>query len=278
MFTLQNRPLTFLTALTVTAHLTGCGLQLYEERLQASAEFNEYIQSMEANLVTAMWEASGIKMRLPLPFNDQIPRPPILKDEEGREYYGPDERHPQEMLGIVLPGIIDAWTANLPGDGGIDVESRIYVLSNQYRFETRDGAYIEDPTQFLNDVEAALALTYNVIVPEGEQNDPGDNFRYRATFPPPKSQARKFATPKDYTVIRFISAEPILNQRLQAQLYEHQVGELQVAILIIGPESFTPRFRQRIEMALQTLTVDPNAASQDKPGSGGSSGRRDLGF
>ena len=255
--------------------VSGCGLAEYEERLRATSEFNEYIQTIEANLVAPIWENGGIKMRLPLPFDEQMAPPPIVENEDGEKVYGPDSRHPQ-ILGIMLPGIVDAWRATLPGDGGGEVDSRIYVLSNQYRFRKVDGAYVEDPTQFFYDVEAALALAFNVIIPEGEANAPADNIRYRVTFPPQKSLARRFSTPKDYSAIRFVSSEPIAEQKLQAQLYEYSDVDLQVAVLVVGPQAFTPRFQQRLDLALQTLTID-----KDAPADGSPTGRKrggNLGF
>ncbi|MEW4489223.1 hypothetical protein AB1L42_14165 [Thalassoglobus sp. JC818] len=255
-------------SLILVIGITGCGLGTYEERLAASSDFNSYLQRVDANLTSPIWERAdlGIKMRLPLPFEAPMSPPPMITDQDGNSTYGPDDRQPPR-LGVALPGIVDAWKADLPGEGGGMTEARIFVLSNHSRFRKIEGAFAEAPNEFLNDVEAALELAFNVSLPEGEANSPVDNLRYRYTVPQPQSDSLKYVSKKDFTAVRFASDQPV-----QAQLYELTSGDIQVAVVIVGPTSFTPRFRQRLEMALQTLQVRPGTGESAAKESGGRRG------
>ncbi len=242
----------------------GCGQAKYEERLQASTEFYEYMETIERNLASPIWERSdlGLKLRLPMPFKVPMTKPETLQDEDGNTFPGPDQRQPQELLGIELPGIVEAWQAFLPGESGEQIDSRIYVLTNHSRFKLTDGALTQEPMEFMDDLEAELATAFDVIIPDGEANQVGDNIRYGLTVPPSGSPNSKFINPKRYSVIRFLSADAESGPPVQAVLYEHFAGDIQAAVLIIGPKSFTSQFRQRIDLALQTFSVSRQASSQ----------------
>lgn len=243
--------------------ITGCGQATYEERLKASAEFYEYMQQIEANLASPIWERNdqGIKMRLPLPFRAPMQGPERLTDDDGNIYFGPDPRQ-LEALGLELPGIIEAWQAELPGESGEGIDSRIYVLSNHSRFKLVDGAVVDEPMEFLTDVENILSQLFDVSIPEGISDRPADHLRYAYTTPTPGSAAAKYTSPKKFTVIRFVTDVPINGQAVQASLYEHQSGDIQAAVLVVGPRSFSSQFRQRLELALQTLAVSPLKSSE----------------
>lgn len=263
----------------LTSSVSGCGRAKYEERLKASSEFYEYTQTIEANLTSPIWERSdlGLKWRLPVPFRVAMQRPELLKDEEGNTFLGPDSRHP-EALGIELPGIIEAWQTFLPGETGEQVDSRIYVLSNHSRFILVEGALEEEPIEFLNDLEALLGTTFDVVIPEGEANTPNDNVRYGASHPVPGSPHSKYIDPKKYSVIRFTSEEPVNGQQIQAVLYEHLASDVQAAILIVGPKSFSAQFRHRVDLALQTFSVQPRVSAQIDKSTGTSTTGGSSGF
>lgn len=257
---------------------SACGQAKYEERLQATAEFYEYMGAVEANLSSPIWERAdlGMKMRLPIPFRVPMPGPELLTDAEGNQYFGPDPRQP-DVLGGDLPGIVEAWQATLPGESGEPVDSRIYVLTNHSRFRLVDGAIIEEPMEFLADLEAQLSAVFGVFVADEEANQVADNMRFALTVPAPRSVSAKYITPKQYTAIRFVSEEPVNGQQIQAMLYSQQAGDIQAAVLILGPRSFSSQFRQRIDLALQTFSVTPRLSSEmnrttGAPITGGTSG------
>lgn len=255
--------LTFGLLTLVSLGAMGCGLAVYEERLQASVEFHEYMQLVEANLASPIWERNdlGLKMRVPLPFRTPLPRPEALTDADGETYYGPDERHPAE-LGIYLPGIVEAWETQLPGERGEQVISRLFVLTNHERFVLVDGTFSDEPSEFHRDLEQTLAGVFRVFIPEGVDDLPGDNSRYRHLVPPRGSRQTKFVTPKDYNAIRFVSDREINGQPIQAMLYELNSGDIQAAVLLIGPEALSIQYRQRLDLALQTFVVEPRQAGQ----------------
>lgn len=241
----------------------GCGVAKYEERLQATAEFYEYMNLIEANLASPIWERSdlGLKMRLPLPFRIPLPGPELLVDEEGHQEFGPDPRQPA-ALGIELPGIVEAWQAPLPAESGHMQDARIYLLTNHSRFKKVDGAVLEEPMEFIDDLENQLANLFGVDIPEGETDRPADHIRYSIVAPVPGSAYAKYIQPKRYSVIRFVSDQPINGQVVQVLLYEHRAGDIQTAVLMIGPTTFSSQFRQRIDLALQTLAVTPQISAQ----------------
>lgn len=263
----------------LASSVTGCGRAKYEERLKASAEFYEYTQTMEANLTSPIWERSdlGLKWRLPMPFRAAMPAPQLLEDQDGNTFYADDLRHP-EVLGIELPGIVEAWQTFLPGEAGEQVDSRIYVLTNHSRFILVEGALEEEPIEFLNDLEEKLGTVFNVVIPEGESNTPNDNMRYGVSHPVPGSPHSKYIDPKKYSVIRFSSDEPVSGHQVQALLYEHLAGDIQTAILIVGPRSFSSQFRQRVDLALQTFSVQPRVSAQIDKATGTSTTGGSSGF
>ena len=257
---------------------SACGQATYEERLQATAEFHEYMGTVEANLSSPIWERAdlGLKMRLPMPFRVPMPGPELLTDEDGNQFFGPDPRQP-DVLGGDLPGIVEAWQATLPGESGESVDARIFVLTNHSRFRLVDGAIIEEPMEFLSDLETQLSAVFGVFVPDGVATQVADNVRFALTVPAPRSIHSKYITPKQYTAIRFVSEEPVNGQQIQAMLYSQQAGDIQAAVLIVGPRSFSSQFRQRIDLALQTFSVTPRLSSEmnrttGAPTTGGTSG------
>ncbi len=276
---MANWVFNFSLPVLLTISVAGCGRAKYEERLKASSEFYEYTQTIEANLTSPIWERSdlGLKWRLPSPFGVAMQRPELLKNEEGNTFLGPDARHP-EVLGIELPGIIEAWQTFLPGEAGEQVDSRIYVLSNHSRFILVEGSLEEDPIEFLNDLEDLLGAAFDVVIPEGEANSPNDNVRYGASYPIPGSPHSKYIDSKNYSVIRFISEEPDNGHQVQAVLYEHLAGDVQTAILIVGPKSFSSQFRQRVDLALQTFSVQPRVTAQIDKATGTSTTGGSSGF
>lgn len=260
--------------------VTGCGQATYEERLQATADFYKFLEEMDTHLASPMWERTdkGVKMRMPLPFGGPMRGPEVLTDDEGNPYYGPDPRQP-DHLAVALPGIVEAFQAQLPGESGDVVDTRIYVLTNQDRFILVDGALVEDPLVYLEDLEFLLASAFGVSLPPGEvARSPMENMPYELTVPAPGSRHAKYMTPKKYRAIHFVPDEPINGHDVSAMYYGHHAADIQVAILVIGPRTLSSQFRKRMELALETLQAQPQQASQIDPNTGSANPGGAVGF
>jgi len=269
----------FLSRLVVATCLcvlfsSGCGRAKYEERLKRTAEFHVYLNSMNSNLSTP-WirQDLGMAFRPPLPFQQPLPGPEVFKDQLGEEKLGPDPRQ-STPLGIELPGLVEAWSGRFD-TAGEEPEVWMYLLSNYDRMiEELDGGPPSD--EFLVDLERELMGVFQVTIPDGETSQVRENTRYRAQFPPSNSPSAAYSTPKDYSVIPFLPPGPVQDQELQGWLYERRVGKTQAALLIVLPKNPPGLFRQRVEMALSTWTVDnvaPKRKNPNAPGGGRSGGK-----
>ena len=250
---------------------TGCGYDRYEARLKETAQFYEYLEEVDANLAAPGWSGSGVSMRVPLPFSTPLAGPERVIDSEGNAFLGPDPRHPH-VLGVELPGILSAWQAPLSTESDGVVDARFYILGNHDRFlSQQDGG--PTPLEFLSELEMTLQSAFNVVIPDGESPQGGDNVRTREMIPPQQSPNAKYTSPKSFTAIRYVPAGLIGGADLQGLLYEHLAGDVQVAILILCPKSITSQFRQRIDLALQTLQVSSQIPTRaGAAGGGGTSG------
>lgn len=262
---------TVLFAVPVLFSFTGCGSEKYEERLNRTVKFYEYLKSIDTNLGQP-WvrQDQGMSMRLPLPFQKPLPLPEVKKDQLGTEIPVVDPRQ-QTPLGIPLPGLVEAWeaTQDTSKEGP---DTWIYILSNSSRFlEEADGG--PKAADFISDLERELMNAFQVTIPDGEVSQAKDNTRYRYHFPLPTSPAAQYTSPKDSTVIRFVPELPIQDRELHAILCERRVNQTQAACLIIYPKDSTMQFLQRVDMALATWDVEHIVPRKPmgKPGEAGSS-------
>lgn len=244
--------------------LTGCGQKVYEERLQESRLFYDYLQTVEDALGAAAWkrEDLGMSLRVPKPFSVPMPGPSRYKDKEGEEVIGPDPRE-KNSLGTALPGLVEAWEAVLDSPDG-QPNAWIYLLSNQSRFRQADQGG-PPPEEFLTDLEHELMRVFQVTVPEGETSRTGDNVRFREWIPAQKSARAKYTSPKDYTVIRFVPDAEYNAADIQATVYERRAGKIQVAIVVLTRKSVSAAFRQRVAVALETFDLSETLPTRSRP-------------
>lgn len=266
-------------ALGLLAICAGCGVQAYEQRLADSNELFIYRNRLDAHLNSATWAAPndfGVGMRPPKQFA-VIPPPAPPEINENGELVGevePDLRQPT-YLGIQdMPGLIEAWRAELPTSEGTAV-AFLYVLGNHQRFLDRaandgEGA---DPAVFLLDLESLLGSTLGV--PIGETASSGaaqDNVKYTETIP----RTERFAVPKEFTGISILPPEdvtqPLGLPPLRVQLYEHHAGPVQLAFVMVYPVSVRENPADSLRIALETLTVTPEPPRLRRPGQEESSG------
>ncbi|WP_437186211.1 hypothetical protein SH668x_003355 [Planctomicrobium sp. SH668] len=247
------------------ALMTGCGQKDYEERLQASWLLHDYLNSVEESLNSPVWKRSelGVSMRLPKPFSAPLAGPVTSKSKDGKPVVGPDPRD-QNILGTPVEGLADLWEAKLESSGE-EPDAWFFILTNRDRFKTGETLG-PPPSEYLTDVEYRLMKVFGVTIQPGETSRAGVNVRFRQSFPSPNSERAKYNTPKEYSVIKFIPDPQHSNLNLQATIYERRVGEYQVAVLVVTRKSVPPNFQQRVEIALETLEVEPISPRAAKQG------------
>lgn len=248
----------------------GCGHAAYEQRLERTRQFYNYLATLDQNLSRTAWKRPDreMSMRVPLPFNAPMPAPPPpTKDDNGNLIFEADGRHPL-VLGIELDGLVEGWQTQLAtAEGGL-APALLYVVTNQDRFLVNGG---RPPDAFLVDLESNLASAFQVGIPEGEVVTPTANARYRFTVPTRTSAAAAYTPPRDFTAIEFVPQAPIGGQTLQGLLYEFENGQIQGAVLCICPQ-VTLQLRDRLAMALQTLQIPSRAPSGAATGAGSPGG------
>jgi len=247
----------------------GCGQKDYEERLQRSRVFYEYLQTVQEALAPGEWSRVdvGMSMRLPKPFLAPLAGPKTHKDKDGKVVSEPDPRQ-KNVLRTPLPGLVDAWEAALDSPDG-EPNAWIYVLSNHERILDVDTKGALKPEEFLIDLENELMRFFQVTVPEGETSRMGDNVRFRQAIPAQNSNRAQFTTPKDYTVIRFVPDGESNKIDLQGVVYERKAGRVQVALLILTPKSTSAAFRQRMDIALETFELNEVIPKKSRPATPG---------
>lgn len=264
------RPMAPALALLVGLWLHGCGSEVYEQRLQETAEFFAYMDKLNDNL-EPVWRRQefGLSMRPPRPFRLMLaPVPPEV--EEGEEPPPVTDPRQPVFLGTELPGLIDAWRADLPSDSGDPVPAFLYILGNHQRFLdlARSEGVGADPATFLSELEIVLQQALGVTLPEGESQRADPNARYRERLP----KAERYAVPKDFTAVDFEPPEPVGGVPLRLHLYEYQTGQVQVALLMVYPAGVRDRPQERLKLALETLNVSGQAPRPRRPSASGETG------
>lgn len=258
--------------------VAGCGSAEYEARLQRTQALYEYLAELDRALVSPAWNRSdvGLAMRLPIPFSKPLAAPVPEKDAEGNPLPITDDPRQPDVLGVDLPGLVDAWQGSVNGAEG-ESQALFFVCSNHQRFLDL-GPQTAAPDAFLSDLEVAIQTGFGILLPEGESQQPADNVRYRHLAPSRSSGHAKYTTSKDYTAIRFVPTEPLGGRDLEGMLFEHRTGKIQLGILCIFPRDAGSQFRDRLHLALETLVASGEAPKPRSGSAGGGGVIRQPGF
>lgn len=249
----QRGWLSFLAVVLSLAGVCGCGLQVYEQRLEATKALYEHFQLLNDNLQTE-WKSGPIQLRLPLNFQE-IPGPPPATPPADPAAEtppaAPDPRRPTQPT-LQLHGLRAAFTRDLTVDGGGKQPGFIYVLSN-YDLK-RDQKEIFQP--LADELATAFGVKIDGWKEETFPNRPSDSFP---------------GVP--YRSLEVSSAPEAPAPPRRISLYLHQQGEVQTAVLCILPQKIdgTERLVERIPLCLETLFVseDEVEAPQQPAATGG---------
>lgn len=256
-----------LASLMVVLPVSGCGVETYERRLAETNEYFKYLNKLDTALAGSYWEDAtyGIKFRPPKEFALMAPPPAPVEGESPPA----DERQPL-YLGTELPGLIAAFRGTVPASDGQAV-AFLYVLGNHERIlirQANDGVG-DDPATYLDDLELLLANTLGVTITSGRGDQ--DNQKFESTIP----MERKYAIPKNFTVVSLLPPQPIQaggqEIQLRLQLYEYpsvaQRGTMpiQVAFLMVYPTTVRTDPVASLKLAMETLTVSDQGPRLQRP-------------
>jgi hypothetical protein len=258
--------------------LVGCGTDVYKSRLKETAQYFAYKEKLNQELGPP-WSAMGVTWQPPREFVS-IPAPPPPAVEEGEELAEldptDDPRQPQ-YLDLVLPGLLGAWEATVQAEVGGEDEPRtayLYLLGNHERYLQKPDAagFVEDPQAFIRELESRLSEAIGVVLPEGEGTGVEKNRRYRETAPRVEPNV-KFTSRKDFTAVTLQPQIDVgdLDLPFEIQLYEWTGRQIQVAIVMVYPQSISPRenLQESLLLALETLNVADAAPTGAAAANGG---------
>lgn len=263
--------------------LCGCGSKTYEERLETTKKYYDYIDRLNQNLGSQN-DISGVSLRLPKQFmlipappRRPKPKPPAGGDPAGEtaEEEPRDPRQP-DHLDIELPGLIAAWEANLDavnGTGGSTqsamLPGTIYLLSNHEYWRTfKTPKQTIDPTKFHEELMKTLEGALGVRVNERERGSEADRVNKWFIEVVPDAKDEQFAPKKE---IRTITLVPESEQESESdndfpreyQVYLFANGDMKIALIYALPRNVSTGedLLDRIRFSLQTLNVSPDKPS-----------------
>ena len=247
---------------------TGCGSRTYEARLQETANYFRYLDTLNQNLQEE-WRGSGIQVRVPKQF-ELMPAPPKpAADKAGEEPAAGEEplhdpRQP-DYLEFEIPGLVAAWKAVVDvDDRDAGVPAYVYIASN-YPMWLEDGG-AKRAVRLHEDFAAQLAGALGKQLP-----DP--NEWSEETFPPRGKKG--YVSRKAYTSITLTPDRPIQGVITDFTIYLYKVQDIQIVILTVIPRDVGRRenLKERIALCLETLKV-----SGEKPSRPNEPGGSSVGF
>jgi hypothetical protein len=258
--------------------VSGCGADTYRSRLNNTAQYFAYQQKLRDELGPARSEF-GVTFQPPRQFRWIDPPPPPEVDEEGNPVSvdGAEDPRQPHYLGLQLPGLLGAWEASVDAEvGGQDAPRKayLYLLGNHERhLQTGNSSrFREEPKTYLVDLENQLAGTIGVVLPEGRSGTGAQkNQRYQEVAPRIEPNS-KFSPRKEFTAVTLspqidVGDGDFKNLPFEMQFYGWDGKHIQVALLMVYPQSISPRERlqERLLLSLETLVVNdnpPTAASR----------------
>lgn len=250
---------------------SGCGYQVYEQRLSESAKYFAYVQRVDSS-VAAPWKNLPTnpgpveQLRVPLQFKE-IRKPAPTKDPESGRLIEPevDPRQP-DYVALKLPGLVGTWEAPLriAHEGATQTrKGYLYVLTNAYMFQQAEES--RRAPDFVRDllvvIAERLSLTPLDVVKDSQ----------RETYP--RSQPY-YVPPKTYDVYRYTDAFRIDGVPYSIELYVQHSGPIDAVVMLALPVGIetAERMSERLPYVLETLKISsrppaaPTAGPAGRPG------------
>ncbi len=265
--------------------LSGCGAKAYEERLETTSAYYDYIDRLNQNLGPQFFE-TGVSMRVPkqfvlVPAPPKRPRKPVKPNPAAGGTVAEQATEPEEIkdprqpdfIDVELPGLIGAWKADLETVGGAGGSTQsaahpghIYLLSNYEYWRTfkTERATI-NPVEFHDEVMKRLTGAFNIVIEKRARGTATDRINKWFTETVPQKKDERFAPKKEITTITLV---PSAEQEQEGFQREYQVylfanGDIKIALIYALPRNVSTGedLLDRILFSLQTLNV-----SAEKPG------------
>lgn len=224
--------------------LTGCGIQQYDERINAADAYYAFL-GRQNEVLDSLWHdpETGIEIRPPKKL--QLLSPPAIP-ADGSPGPAHDPRQPN-YLDVQLPGLVGAWQGTVSADiGGVQqsVPAYFYVMSNIHLLQ--QPGMKDSAGNFFDEVLNALCQGLKIQKPDKERWEI-KNYPSQGTYAAQKSIESTLLEP----------SEPINNVRTDFYLYEHANGDVQVSLLFVVPEGMnrTEMLDRARTISLETLSV-----------------------
>ncbi len=270
--------MSFVILTFLSASLGGCGSQTYELRLEETKKYFSYLNKVNASLHAAesgLVRDYKITIRIPIQFNF-IP-PPVPTESEENEEPVPvppeaDERQ-RKFMNTILPGLLGAWEADLvvqyaeedeeaeadeeEEDAGADTaKGYIYLLGNHLKWIAKEEDASVEPLSFA--VEATDAIASGFRMPPDRDEQPWD----WAVKKKPSGEAG-YVGKKVFDAFEFGANEgdpeiEIDGAYYNVELYIHEVGDIQVLLMIVAPidTATSEKLGERVGLMLEQLEVE----------------------
>ncbi len=258
---------------------SGCGSQKYEERLQNTVKYYQYLDVQNKNLAPA-WALpnDAISYRVPKQF-EVIPAPkPDDYNEEGELRPGKtDLRQPTKFIpGMTFNGLQSAWSVQIPikqqnnstNEKQTSIPGYLYLLSNRDYFMDDDLA--ETAPEFTDKTLNDLANMLSASLPE---RDTWDEVKV--------PEKPVYSKQKNLQMLSLKSNKDVLSQGIPTgvRIYIYETGEIQTLLVFILPLAIEEekkddgnKLLERIKMSLETLIASDKPPKPNLPGGGDPTG------
>ncbi len=265
----------FLTGLFVYSILTvacvGCGSKTYEDRLEFTTTYFDFIDRLNQNLGPQFMK-DGVTIRIPKQMTEISAPPPRPKTPEGEERPQVDPRQP-DFVEMELPGMTAAWKANLTtvdASGATSSETGyLYLLTNYEYWQTfKSNEEIGDPLKFHEDVLNDMVEALQVVIEDKKPGTATDrvNKWFRETVPEQKDE--QFAPRKEFTTITLVPEEPAEDDvPREYRVYLYQNGDMRMALVYALPRNVSAgeSLENRILLSLQTVNLSTEKPAAKRP-------------
>ncbi len=244
-----------------TLFAAGCGADTYQERLNQTRKYFEYLDQVNVALGKAV-KLDGFEIRVPKLF-DQLAPAAVPKEGEAAEQLVPDV-DPARLgyFSNVMPeGVMASWkgTVRTEGPGQSDGEAPAYLhlLSNWQRWIEKQTNNDIEPPRYLSDLANQVANALNLQADTSDS--PWDWEMMRGSSP--------YVGKKKIESITIELTEH--NPPLEVHFYKTEAKDVHCALLLILPKAIDPREKMeaRIKLTLETLKL-PGAPPQKAPPKG----------
>ena len=252
----QRTPYGLVLVLTIT----GCGLEVYEQRLAATQRYYSYLDRIDQNLAPAWRNPPIDEIRVPKNFKE-IPAPQPEKNPDGSlEVSAIDPRQP-DYLNFTVEGLLAAWRSDVEVfvDGArLTKPAYLYAASNSALF-------------LADQIEGATKFSTNFVINSAAA--------LQAPIPDPKNHGRlelpkgddKFVQKQSFDHVILNSELPIHDSRYTFEIYSTQQADNQVVVMLVVPVGMEPssKISERMQLTLESLKVSAQRPQAKQAGAAG---------